>query len=366
MSRSLIRRQLLDFEPYCPGLSIEEIQERYGLSSVIKLASNENPLGASPKVLQALKKQLTEVHRYPRAGSPRLRRALGAYHGIPEDRIVAGNGSDEIIDLLIRVAVEPGRGHVLAFQPCFNIYRLQSKLCDVAFRQIALRSDFTFPMQELLAAVNEATAMVFLTTPDNPSGFAPPVKEVLDLHHRLPEDCLLVVDEAYMDFAVPQENYSILSLASRTPNLVVLRTFSKLYGLAGLRLGYGIMPARLADYLLRVKLPFSVNVLAEAAGIAALDDDAFRSETIRTVVQGREMLTYALGEMGFLVYPSQANFILVKPTMAASELFEKLLRRGIIIRPLSSYDLTDHLRISIGNSDENNELVMAMHDILIA
>ena len=172
-----------------------------------------------------------------------------------------------------------------------------------------------------------------------------------------------------MDFAVPQERYSIISLAGRVPNLVVLRTFSKLYGLAGLRLGYGVRARRklgLADCLLRVKLPFSVNVLAEAAGMAALDDDAFRSETIGTVVRGREMLTHALGEMGFLVYPSQANFILVKPPMAASELFEKLLRRGIIVRPLTSYGLTDHLRISIGNSYENSELVMAMHDILIA
>lgn len=209
MNRSLIRRQLLDFEPYSPGLSIEEIQERYGLSSVIKLASNENPLGASPKVLQTLEKQLMEVYRYPRTGSPQLRQALGAYHGFPADWIVTGNGSDEIIDLLIRVAVEPGRDHVLAFQPCFNIYRLQSKLCDVAFHQVALRSDFTFPMQELLEAVNDATAIVFLTTPDNPSGYAPLVEEVLDLHHRLPEDCLLVVDEAYMDFAVPRERYSI-------------------------------------------------------------------------------------------------------------------------------------------------------------
>ena len=366
MSRSLIRRQVLDFVPYCPGLSIEEIKERYGLSSVIKLASNENPLGASPKALQAMEKQLTEVHRYPRAGSPRLRQVLGAYHGVPEDWVVAGNGSDEIIDLLIRVAVEPGRDHVLAFQPCFNIYRLQSKLCGVAFRQIALRSGFTFPMQELLEAVNDVTAMVFLTSPDNPSGFAPPVEELLDLHRCLPENCLLVVDEAYMDFAVPQERYSIMSLAGRVPNLVVLRTFSKLYGLAGLRLGYGVMPSILADCLLRVKLPFSVNALAEAAGIAALDDHAFRGETIRMVVQGREMLTHALGEMGFLVYPSQANFILVKPPMAASELFEKLLKRGIIIRPLPSYGLKDHLRISIGNAEENNELVMAMHDILIA
>jgi histidinol-phosphate aminotransferase len=364
MSRSLIRRQLLDFEPYHPGLSIDEIKERYCLTSVIKLASNENPLGASPKVLQALENQLTEVFRYPRSGSPQLRQALGAYHGLPYDRIVVGNGSDEIIDLLIRVVAEPGRDRILAFNPCFSIYRMQSKLCDVAFHQIALRSDFTLPLQELLEAVNDATAMVFLTTPDNPSGFAPLAEDLLYLHRRLPKDCLLVVDEAYMDFALPHERYSIISLAGSFPNLVVLRTFSKLYGLAGLRLGYGVMPARLADVLLRVKLPFSVNVLAEAAGIEALDDDAFRRETIKTVVQGREMLIRDLGEIGFLVYPSQANFILVKPPMAASELFEKLLRRGIIVRPLSSYGLPDHLRITIGNTEENQALLLAIQDIL--
>lgn len=366
MSRSLIRQQLLDFDPYSPGLSVEEVKERYGLSSVIKLASNENPLGVSPKVLQAVKKRLKGVHRYPQAGSPRLRQALAAYQGIPEGRIVAGNGSDEIIDLLIRATVEPGRDHVLAFRPCFNIYKLQARLCGVEFRQIDLLSDFTFPMQKLLDTVNDATAIVFLTTPDNPSGYVPPVEEVVALHHCLPEDCLLVVDEAYMDFAVPQERYSMMSLAGRAPNLVVLRTFSKLYGLAGLRLGYGVMPEDLADTLLRVKLPFSVNILAEAAGIAALDDEAFRSEIIRTVVCGREMLTAALSEMGFLVYPSQANFIMVKPPMPASELFERLLRLGIIVRPLSSYGLKDYLRISIGNEAENEGLVATICKILMS
>jgi len=366
MSRSLIRQQLLDFDSYIPGLSMEEVKERYGLSSVIKLASNENPLGVSSKVLQAMGKQLKGVHRYPQAGSPRLRQALAAYHAIPEGRIVAGNGSDEIIDLLIRATVEPGRDHVLAFHPCFNIYRLQSKLCGIDFRQVALRDDFTFPMQALLETVNDDTAIVFLTTPDNPSGFAPPVEEVLDLHRRLPEDCLLVVDEAYMDFAIPQERHSILSLAGSIPNLVVLRTFSKLYGLAGLRLGYGVMMEDLADTLLRVKLPFSVNVLAEVAGIAALDDEAFRSKTIRTVVKGRKMLTHALVEMGFLVYPSQANFIMVKPPMPASELFERLLMFGIIVRPLPSYGLTDYMRISIGNETENETLVRTIRKILMS
>lgn len=364
MSRSLIRQHLIDVDPYSPGLSVAEVKERYGLSTVIKLASNENPLGVSPKVLQAVEKQLIDAHRYPRSGSPGLRRALGAYHGISENRIVVGNGSDEIIDLLIRVAVEPGRDHILAFRPCFDIYRLQAKLCGVDFRQVALRSDFTFPMSALLDSVNDNTAIIFLTTPDNPSGFAPPVDEVLDLHRRLPGNCLLVVDEAYMDFAVPRDRYSVLSLAGSIPNLAVLRTFSKLYGLAGLRLGYGIMPEALADVLLRAKLPFSVNTPAEAAGMAALADDAFRNATVDTVVRGREMLTRALDQMGVFVYPSQANFVMVKPPMPASRLFDSLLSRGIIVRLLSSYGLPDHLRISVGTAEENEALLGALHEIL--
>jgi histidinol-phosphate aminotransferase len=364
MNRSWIRGNILDFEPYSPGLSIDEIQEKYGLSVVIKLASNENPLGVSPRVGQVLKEQWKAVHRYPQAGSPRLRQALADYHGIPVERVVAGNGSDEIIDLLIRVVADPRKDHVLALRPSFSIYRLQSKLCDVAFRQIDLREDFTFPLQELLGAVNENTAMVFLTTPDNPSGFAPTAEEVLAFYRDLPKDCLLVLDEAYMDFAVPQDRYSLLSLAGQASNLVVLRTFSKLYGLAGLRLGYGLMPEELADYHLRVKLPFSVNVLAEKAGLAALQDHAFRRDTLDTVVRGREELSRILREWGFQVYPSQANFILVKPPMPAAVLFERLLRRGIIIRQLLSYGLKDHLRITIGNANDHEQLLAAIRDIL--
>ena len=203
--------------------------------------------------------------------------------------------------------------------------------------------------------------MVFLTTPDNPSGFAPSIEEC-SICTATFRNCLLVVDEAYMDFAVPQERYSILSLAGSVPiswSADILKT------LWSGRVASGIWRhAGEAGRLLATgETSFSVNVLAEAAGIAALDDDVFRSETIHTVVRGREMLTHALGEMGFLVYPSQANFILVKPPIAASELFEKLLRRGIIVRLLHSYGLPDHLRISIGNAEENQTLLRAIQDI---
>lgn len=360
----MIRKQVLDFEPYSAGLSIEEIRERFHLATVIKLASNENPLGCSPKVNEALEEHSNVVHRYPRAGSPKLRKALGDYWGISSECVVAGNGSDEIIDLLIRIVAEPNRSNIVAFQPCFSIYQLQANLCGVEFRQVPLRKDFSFPFNELLNKVDSSTAIVFLTTPDNPSGFTPPVDELINFHRRLPKDCLFVVDEAYMDFAQPQEQYSMIHLAGKLSNLVILRTFSKLYGLAGLRLGYGVMPKLLAEYMLRVKLPFSVNLLAEEAGIAALKDNDFRDSTLNTVIQGRVQLTRSLTDLGFEVYPSQANFLLVKPAVDAETLFNRLLEQGIIIRRLASYGLRDHLRISIGNDEENLTLLAAIKDIL--
>ncbi|MFW6357370.1 MAG: histidinol-phosphate transaminase, partial [bacterium] len=330
-----------DFEPYSPGLSIEEIKHRYGLSQVIKMASNENPLGTSPVVRKALERSAAMAFRYPRAGSPSLRRTLAEHHNVDAANVVAGNGSDELIDLLIRVLAEPGRDNIVAFNPCFSIYTLQAKLCGVEFRQVELGRNFTFPWEELRARVDNDTALVFLTTPDNPSGYAPPVEEVESFARSLPERTTLVVDEAYMEFAVPLHGFSLLPRFREFSNLVILRTFSKMYGLAGLRLGYGIMPHWIGDLLLRVKLPFSVNILAEAAGKAALGDLPFFEATLKTVVEGRQFLSEALQGMGCTVYPTQANFLMLRPPQDATTLFQALLERGIIIRHLGSYGMPD-------------------------
>jgi histidinol-phosphate aminotransferase len=364
MSSIPLRPEVLDFEPYSPGRSIGEIKEKYGLSRVIKMASNENPLGTSPMVQQAIREQADGVHRYPRAGSPDLVRSLARHLRVEPERIVAGNGSDELIDLLIRAKARPGTDNIAAFEPCFSIYALQSRLCGVEFRQAPLAEDFSFPWEGLMGLVDRNTALVFVTTPDNPSGHAPDAAQLKEVANGLPSGCLLVIDEAYMEFAVPQDRHSLLAKGDLPENVVVLRTFSKMYGLAGLRLGYGIMPAPLADALLRIKLPFSVNILAEAAGRAALEDRDFAEATLRTVVQGREYLTRALSELGCRVYPSQANFLLVKPRADAGGLFEQLLTRGVIIRHLGSYGMPAFVRISIGTAEENQELVRNMRELL--
>lgn len=358
-----IREDVREFTPYSPGLSMEEIKERHGLARVVKLASNENPLGASPLVKRVLARKADTVFRYPRAGNPALVAALAQAHGVPRECVVAGNGSDEIIDLLVRVTCRPGVDNVVAFSPCFSIYVQQTRLCGVSLRQAPLGPDFTFDLPALAGAADDKTALVFLTNPDNPSGHAVPSEAVVALARSLPPRALLVVDEAYVDFTEPEAGHSMLARWGELDNIVVLRTFSKLYGLAGLRLGFGVMPAWLADYLLRVRLPFSVNLLAEAAGLAALEDREFLRASRETVLRGRTLVAEGLAALGCRVYPSQANFLMFRPPLPALDVFEALLRRGIIVRALKSYGLPDLLRVSIGNDEENGLFLAAFREI---
>lgn len=366
--RETLRPQVQGFSPYVPGLSIAEIMERHGLAQVIKLASNENPLGASPVVMRRLKDCAGAAFRYPQAGTPRLRKAIAAKLGVTPDMIVPGNGSDEIIDLLIRVRARPEAEHFLAFSPCFSIYTLQSALQGVAARQVPLGADFSFPFEQLASLATPESALAFVTNPDNPSGHAVPAEAICQFVESLPESCIVVVDEAYVDFALPLETYSMLPHLHKYPNVVVLRTFSKCYGLAGLRLGYGVMHPWLADALMRVRLPFSVNLLAEEAGLAALEDDVFYAETLRVVVEGRGQLSRRLTALGCNVQPSLANFLLFRLpagcALTARQVFEALLARGVIIRPLESYNLPDALRVSVGTAEENSFFLNALEAIL--
>lgn len=348
-----VRPEVLDFKAYSPGLNIEEIKEKYGLEKVVKLASNENPLGTSRRAADTLRQWASSSFRYPQAGNPDLARAISKHLNVSRECIVTGNGSDEIIDLLIRVKTQPGKDNIVVCDPSFSIYSLQARLSGVELRKVALHDDFSLPLSGMLEKVDQQTGLVFVTSPDNPSGVATPGSVLQDFASDLPKGCLLVVDEAYIEFTDPIDAFDTLQWWSPQSNVVVLRTFSKMYGLAGLRLGYGIMPPWLADCLLRVKLPFSVNILAEKAGMAALQDTAFVNATLETVRSGKAYLSDQLERLGCQVTPSQSNFILFRPPVPAQELFESLLARGVIIRPLASYDMPERLRVSIGTEDEN-------------
>ncbi|MEG2140341.1 MAG: histidinol-phosphate transaminase [Bilophila sp.] len=378
MSSIPIRSLVRAFKPYTAGLSINEIRETYGLERVIKFASNENPLGTSPLAQKALRDHAGLAFRYPQAGNPRLVTALAAHHNVSPARVVVGNGSDEIIDLLFRVCAEPGIQNAVAFKPCFGIYSTQSALCGVTLRQTPLNLDFSFPIDDLLQLVDANTRLVFITTPDNPSGYTAPVADLIRLAHALPDTCLLVVDEAYMDFTDDEGAHSLLPTLTDFPNVAILRTFSKSFGMAGLRLGYGILPETIADHMWRVRLPFSVNLMAEEAALAALKDSDFRTETLRVIREGRAFLTTELTNLGLHVTPSQANFLMFevplsqpshtshpsKPTHTAATLFEALLKQGLILRPLNGYGLPNHLRVSVGTAEENHLLIQTLRHLL--
>ncbi len=359
-----IRQEVKSFSPYEAGLSIDEIKEKYKLDKVIKLASNENPLGVSSKVVKTLQEKASLAFRYPQSGNPRLRKALAKHLNINSNRIVLGNGSDEVIDLLIRVVAEPHKHNIVAFDPCFSIYRTQAKVCGVELRQLPLKENFHFDLENIFKLIDENTSLVFLTNPDNPSGYAIEAEKILDFAKKLPKTCLLVVDEAYIDFA--EEKFSCLKYIDEIENIALLRTFSKCYGLAGLRIGYGIFPQEIADYMCRIRLPFSLNILAEEASLTALQDKDFYLQTLEVTKKGRIFLTKELTELKCKVFPSQSNFILVSLPYKdkAKELFNFLLEKGIIIRYLGSYNLPDSIRISIGTEEENTLLIKLVKEFL--
>lgn len=361
--------QIETLAPYSPGLSIAEIQERHNLAQVIKLASNENPLGTSPLAQAAICRNATSAFRYPQGGNPRLVQALAEKHGVDPGRIILGNGSDEIIDLLIRITAKPGLHNIVCFEPCFSIYPIQAKIQGIETRRTHVESDFSFDFAQLAGLVDSNTRLVFITTPDNPSGYCPSAAAIEEFAMRLAEiapDALLVLDEAYMDFHEAEKSASLLACGRLPANTLALRTFSKSYGLAGLRIGYGVAPENVAAGFWRARLPFSLNILAEEAALAALADDAFRAATLAAVKSGRKTLDAGLKKLSCKVYPSQANFIMftLPAGFSAEACFESLLANGIIIRPLKSYALPDHLRVSIGTERENRLFLAALANFL--
>ncbi len=364
MSSQRVRPEIQSFTPYVPGLTAEDIKARYGLEHVIKLASNENPLGPSPLVEQAIVRAAGMVHRYPQNHSPRLCQAIGQAMGVPAEMVVAGNGSDEIIDLLMRVVVRPGQDHVLCYEHCFSMYGLTARLCGASYREVPRGGNYRLPLESLAEAVDRDTALVFVTSPDNPTGLAAKAEELMVLSGMLPPGALLVVDEAYMDFTWPPEEYSMLHMVEQLGNVVVLRTFSKAYGLAGLRLGYGVMPLWLADNLRRARPPFTVNLVAEEAALAALADDNYYSATLEVVFKGRERLLSRLPQLGCEVWPSQANFVMFRPPYPAGMVCEELLKRGIIVRHLKSFGLPDNIRVNMGTDSETEAFLKALEEIL--
>ena len=343
-------------EPYKPGKPIEELERELGITGVIKLASNENPLGPSPRAVEAVRRALPDLHRYPDGASFALRSKLAERLGVGQDQLVFGCGADEILELVAKAFLGPGDEAVFAW-PSFAMYPIVTRGMGATPIAVPLDRDLVHDLDAIAAAVNERTRVVIVCNPNNPTGTSVGAAAFDRFAARLPDDVVLLVDEAYVDFARRADFPDALAWVARRPGTLVVRTFSKIAGLAGLRVGYGVADPELSGYLERARHPFNVNLLAEAAAVAALDDREHLERTLRQNAEGIEFLRRELGALGIETWPSEANFLLAKPGPGT---YEFLLREGIIVRPLAGFGMPDHVRITIGLPEENERLVKAL------
>jgi histidinol-phosphate aminotransferase len=354
--RDRVKPWIAALEPYKPGKPIEELERELGLSGVIKLASNENPLGPSPKAVEAVRRVLDDAHRYPDGASFALRTKLAAKLGVAPEQLVFGCGADEILELVAKSFLGPGDECVFAW-PSFAMYPIVTRGMGATPVAVPLDRDLVHDLDAIAAAVGERTRVVIVCNPNNPTGTSVGAAAFDRFAAKLPEDVVLVVDEAYVDFARRPDFPDSIALVKRRPATLVARTFSKYAGLAGLRVGYGIGGAELAGYLERARHPFNVNILAEAAAVAALDDREHVERTLRLNAEGVDFLRRELAALGIETWPSEANFLLAKPGPGT---YERLLREGIIVRPLGGFGMPEHVRITIGLPEENERLVKAL------
>ena len=348
--------------PYTPGKPIEEVERELGVVGAFKLASNENPLGPSPKAVEAIRAALPDLHRYPDGNATALRAALAERHGISADEVVVGNGSAELIELLVRTFCAPGSDdEVLAGDPSFAIYRLEAEAHGVPFVGVPMTADFGYDVDGLLKAASAHTKICFIANPNNPTGTYLPGAGLLRLMRELPAHIILAVDEAYFEYATAQDYPDALQMRGERERLLAMRTFSKAYGLAGLRVGYLVAPRELAGYVQRVRPAFNVNSLAQVAAMAAMKDDEHVRRTREVTQTGMKWLAGELGKLKVRYWPSQANFLFVDVGRDGRVVYEKLLARGVIVRPIGG---PRHLRITIGLPEENERLVKALEECL--
>ncbi len=341
--------------PYIPGKSAEDVAKEQGLTNIIKLASNENPLGCSQLVAEALATLSgKQIATYPISAGHPLLRNLAKTLAIDAEMITLGNGSDALIPLLQTCFALHCDKHVLTHQYAFISYGIHAKTLGIPVITTPLLPDWQVDIDAMIAACNEKTALIFLATPNNPTGLLVKQAEIERLLHNIPETTLLVVDEAYYEYVNNAEKLNTISLLSLYPNLVITRTFSKAYGLAGLRLGYAITSTHITSILRRVLPPFTVNGIALLAANAALDDTEFIAHSVRSNMLGLKQLQQGLSQLRLGYLPSAGNFITIDCNKDSTSLYQTLQQHGIIVRPLHPYDLKNYLRVTIGTEQQNS------------
>ncbi len=347
--------------PYQTGKPIEEVARELGLSQVVKLASNESPMGMPEAASRAAAEAATKASRYPDGGCYELKRLLARKHGIPEERIVLGNGSNDILELLAQLLVAEGDETVYAW-PAFIVYRLATMAHGGRGIEVPLDAGMGHDLDAMARAITARTRIVFIANPNNPTGTYVTRKRLESFLDHLPHTVVPVLDEAYFEYAIEHEGYPDgVAMAREGRPLAVLRTFSKAYGLAGLRVGYAVMPEGLASLLNRIRQPFNVSSVAQAAAAAALGEAAFVGRAVRLNSTEMERVTKGLEALGLSCVPSAANFILVDLAgRNGEEVFRALLKLGVIVRPMAGYDLPKTIRVTIGLPEENGLFLEAM------
>lgn len=349
------RPELSKLSDYVPGKSIDEIRERYGLKNVVKLASNENPLGASPKAVEAFHEIANSLHLYPRGDAPKLIDAIAKMYGVQTNQIVIGNGSDEIIDMVGKAFIRQG-DNCVGITPTFSVYKFTTLSNGADFIGVG-EGEEKASLDKLVAAVNDKTRVAFICNPNNPTGHYYTEAEIRSFLAKVPSNVLVFLDEAYAEFATAADYPKMAPLLSEYPNLFLNRTFSKIYGLAGLRVGYALASVEVVRAMWKIKPPFDVNQAAQVAAVAALADTAHVEATRMNNAVGFEYLNRELGALGFKVLPTQANFICVNVGPKARDLVAFLEQNGMIVRGLTSFGMPEHIRITVGKPEENELLV---------
>ncbi|HXZ55412.1 MAG TPA: histidinol-phosphate transaminase [Burkholderiales bacterium] len=345
--------------PYQPGKPISELAREMGLTekSIIKLASNENPFGVSPRAKAAIKKAIAGLERYPDGNAFDLKAALSMRYKVPEECIVVGNGSNDLLEMAAAVFLAPGRSAVYS-EHCFAVYPLATQ--SRGARSIVVPAKrYGHDLDAMLAAIAADTHIVFVANPNNPTGTFVPGAELEAFVARIPRQVAVVVDEAYTEYLPSELRYDSVAWLKKHPNLILTRTFSKVYGLAGLRVGFGFMQPDVAELLNRVRQPFNVNSLALAAATAALGDTKFVAKSTRMNRAGMAVLERDFKRLGLETIPSCANFITFRVPRAAA-VYERLLRQGVIVRPLGGYRMPEHLRVTVGTPKENRRFLKAL------
>jgi histidinol-phosphate aminotransferase len=359
--KKLAGEKISSLIPYQPGKPIKELERELGVKEAIKLASNENPLGVSQKVIKAVSEALHEMNRYPLGDAFYLRQELSKFLNVDPNQIIFGTGSNEIIELAIRTFVKDGE-HVLSYAPSFSVYGIIAQAAGSFCKWVPTGDRFKVDFKKLKEAVEPSTRIVFLANPNNPTGVYFTEEELIDFLNFIPKETIVVLDEAYIEYVDAPDFPNSLKLIEKYPNLFTMRTFSKAYGLAGFRIGYAVGNPDGIDMLNRVRQPFNVNMVAQIAAIAALEDKDFVRNSIKINREGKAYLYKQFKDLGLDFIETQANFILVK-VGDGKDVFEKLLREGVIVRFLGP-SLKEYIRVSIGTQKENEIFIEKLKKLL--